>query len=353
MRFLALLLVLSACAKEPTIPPPPPFVTVGTVECGDMPIYLQYVGHVRAYNNANIRAQASGIILKQYYNSGEEVREGDILVKIDERPYEASLAKAEAELAQNIANYRIAQEKAERYARLAQQEYVSQLDYDQFVTNVFAQEALVKQSQADVMTAKINLDYCSIRAPFTGIASNLAINVGNYVPVGGTDALLTVNQVKPIKVSFFVPEGDLPKIAQKQLAGPLKVLAILPDMKPFEGVLTLINNAVDVNTGTILMQALFANDDLLLWPGEFVDVKIELEVRENVAAVPPEAVQIGQDGPYVFVLNDDNTVDIKHVVVGQKNDEAILIESGLAEGERVVLEGQINLKPGVQVAIKL
>jgi multidrug efflux system membrane fusion protein len=353
MRFLVLLLILVACSKEPTIPPPPPFVTVATVECGNMPIYLQYVGHVKAYNNANIRAQASGVIMKQFYNSGEEVQEGDILVKIDERPYEASLAKAEAELAQNMANFRIAQEKAERYARLAQQEYVSQLDYDQFVTNVFAQEALVKQSQAGVMTAKINLDYCTIRAPFTGIASNLMINVGNYVPVGGTDALLSVNQVRPIKVSFFVPEGDLPKIAKKQLEGPLTVLAILPGLTPFEGVLTLINNAVDVNTGTILLQALFANDDLLLWPGEFVDVKVQLEVRENVAAVPPEAVQIGQDGSYVFVVNNDNIVDIRPVIVGQKDENSILIDSGLEEGERVVLDGQINLKPGVQVAIRL
>ncbi len=351
-KQLAVLLLLFGCSKEAPAPPPPHLVTIAKAESRDMPIYYEYVGHVEANQSVSIIAQASGLVTGQYFIEGQEVKAGDLLLTIDPRPYQAALEKSEGELAQNIANLRQAKETAERNAPLVQQQYISQLDYDQLITNVYTNEALVIQGKADVATAQINLEYCTISSPIDGVTSKLLIVPGNYVPVGGSSPLMTINQIRPIRVSLYVPEKDLPHIASLQSQKPLKTIAYLQNLPPSEGEILLIDNQVEESTGTILVQALFPNEDKKLWPGEFVSVRIILETRQNATVVPSHAVQVGQQGPYAFILKNDRRVELRSVKIAQKEGDLTIIDSGIEPGETVIVEGQMNLKAGEQVAIK-
>ena len=355
MKKLAYLLILAACSKTPTPPPPPPYVTVTQPEVADVPLFYEYIGHVEPNQSARIKPQAQGIITGKYFNEGEEVEENDLLVTIDPAPYQAELDRSIAELAQNLASLRQAQDTADRYSQLVEDRYVSQLDFDRYVTNVATSEAAVKQSEADVEKAQIDLSYCTITAPFKGVTSKLLIDVGNYVPVGGygfeENIILVVNQISPIRVSFYVPEKDLPRIAELHHQKKLETTVIL-DGECIGGDLFLINNEVDENTGTILLQALFPNEDKKLWPGEYLDVRLILEMKKNALLLPSQAVQLGQDGPYVYVVKSDQTVDFRKVKTSQKENNKIIIETGVLLEETVVLEGQLNLYPGAKVAIK-
>lgn len=345
------LVILAACSKPPPPPLIPPVVTTATVEKRDMPLYREYVGHVEANQSVEIKAQVTGLITGQYFQDGAEVKAGDLLVTIDDRPFQAALLKAEGGLAQAMANLRQAKEVAERNAVLVQQRYISQLDYDQFVTNVYAGEAKVTEAKADVDTAKINLSYCTIKAPISGATTQLLIYVGNYVPVGGAP-LLTINQIQPIRVNFFIPEQDLPRLMMAQDKSPVKILAYLPDRAPAEGELYLINNQVDENTGTILIEGLFPNADRALWPGQYINVRTVLETLSDATVVPSQAISMGQEGPYVYVMKPDHYVELRPVTVVQREGDFTIIEKGVEPGETVILEGQINLNPGVQVAVK-
>lgn len=349
MKYLGLLVLLFACSKTPAPETPPPFVKVQQAVVADVPIFNEYVGHVEANQTANIKSQAEGTITGQFFVEGQEVQAGDLLLTIDPSPFQATLDRMVSILSQNIATLRQAQDTQQRYAKLVKDEYISKLDYDRYVTNVMTAEASVQEAKADVERAQIDLDYCTIKAPFTGITSKLLINVGNYVPVGG-DPLLTLNQITPIRVSYFVPEKDLPKIAALHLQTPLTTTVAI-NGETVEGNLFLIDNKVDENTGTILLQSLFQNETRKLWPGEFVDVKLILEVKKNAVIVPTQAIQLGQEGTYVFVLKQDQTVELRKVKTGQKNGETTLIESGVEGGESVVIEGQLNLKSGCKVSV--
>lgn len=317
-----------------------------------MPIYLEYVGHVEANQSVSIKAQVSGQITGQFFIEGQEVKMGDLLLLIDPRPFQAAVEKAEGELAQALANLRQARDTMERNTPLVQQKYISQLQYDQYVTDVYTNEGVVKQAKADLETAGINLGYCSIYAPISGATSKLLIDVGNYVPVGGDNPLLTLNQISPIRVSMYVPEKDLPSITTLNQQNRLKVVALFQDMPPVEGRLMLIDNQVNENTGTILIQALFDNENKELWPGEFVSVRIILEERSHAIVVPTPVIQIGQGGSFVFVLKEDETVEVRPVMIAQREGDITILNSGVKRGEKVVLEGQMNLNPGSKVVIK-
>ena len=355
MKKLALLILLAACSKTPTSPPPAPYVTVVQPKVADVPLFYEYIGHVEPNQSARIKPQAQGIIVGKYFTEGQEVQENDLLLMIDPAPYQAELERANAALAQNMATLRQAKDTAERYSTLVQDEFVSKLDYDRYVTNVATADAAVKQSFADVEKAQIDLSYCTITAPFKGVTGKLLIDVGNYVPVGGysnnENIILVLNQISPIRVSFFIPEKDLPRIAALHQQKALKTTVIL-NHECIEGDLYLINNEVDENTGTILLQALFSNEDQKLWPGQYLDVRLILEMKKNALLLPSQAIQIGQNGPYLYVVKPDNTVELRNVQMGQKENEQIIIETGISPGETVVLEGQLNLYPGAKVVIK-
>ena len=297
-------LVFSGCSPKKRTPPTLPYVTVAEVKVEERPLYLEYVGHVEANQSVEVRAQVAGMLMGQYFMEGQPVGYGDTLLMIDPRPFEAALAKAEGELAQNLARLRQAQDTKMRYEKLLLDNFVSQLDYDQFVTNVYTAEADVQKAYADVATARINLDYCTIKAPLDAVASKLLIDVGNYVPIGGTP-LLTLNQVTPIRVRFNVPEKDLPRILEANNQSPLKVIVSLQQQE-IEGALFLINNQVDIKTGTILIEALFPNEDKKLWPGEFVDVRLILEIKKEALVIPSQALFVGQEGLYVYVVKSSS-----------------------------------------------
>ncbi len=353
MRLLGLLLLLLAvgCSKKQPPTKLAPYVTIGKATSQDVPIYFDYVGHVEAYESVEIKAQVAGLIMGQYFTEGQEVKAGDLLLTIDDRPYRAALAKTEAELGYNLATLRQAKETVARYSLLIKEGYVSQLDYDQYITNVYTTEAMIKQNYADIETARINLDYCTITAPITGITSKLLIKVGNYIPVGGDSPLMTLKQIRPIKVQFTAPEKDLARIKLANDENPLKVIAYLQGM-PIEGTLSLIDNAVNTQTGMILLEAVFPNTDKRLWPGEFVDTKVILEIKKRATVIPSQAVLLGEEGPYVYVLTAHKTAELRFVIPGQKEGGSTLIEKGISPGEIVILEGQINLSPGDAVTIK-
>ncbi len=352
MKYMcALFLLFSACSKVQKPPPAPPYVTIGEASFQDVPFYFEYVGHVEAYQSVEIKAQVAGLMNGQYFIEGKEVKAGDLLVTIDDLPFQAALSKAEAELAQNIATLRQARETVERYSLLVKESYISQLDYDQYITNVYTTESAIKQNYADIKTAQINLNYCTITAPISGVTSKLLINVGNYIPVGGASPLMTINQVKPIKVQFNAPEKDLPHITLARSKEPLKVIAYLQGA-PIEGQLSLIDNQVNTGTGMILLEAVFPNEDMHLWPGEFVDVRIILEIKKNATMIPAQAVLLGQDGPYIYVLNENRTAELRPVTPGLKEGSMVVIEKGVSPGETVIVEGQINLSPGSAVTIR-
>lgn len=348
MKYLYLFILLAACAKAPAPPPPVPYVTVVQPQVADVPLFYEYIGHVEPNQTAQIKPQASGIVIGKFFTEGQEVEENDLLLTIDPRPYQAELDRASALLAQNLATLRQTKDTAERYSKLVDVAYVSKLDYDRYVTDVYTAEAAVMQSQAQVEEAQINLGYCTIQAPFKGVTSKLQIDVGNYVQVGNDDVLLTLNQISPIRVSFYVPEKDLPRITA---LNNLKTVVLI-NGECIEGDLFLINNEVDENTGTILLQSLFENRDWKLWPGEFLDVRLILEMKKNAVLLPSQAVQMGQDGPYLYVVKPDKTVELRKVKTGQKEDDLIIIESGISPQETVVLEGQLNLSPGTKVIVK-
>lgn len=351
MKKIGWLLLLASCSKP--LPPPPavPYVTITHPKVADVPLYFEYIGHIEANQTVNVKAQAAGTILEQHFIEGEQVESGSLLLTIDPRPFQASLDKAQGELAQNLATLKQAKETAERFAALVLEKYISQLDFDQYLTNVQTAQAAVQQSYADVETAEINLGYCRITAPFAGVTSKLLINVGNYVPVGGDNPLLTINQISPIRVSLFVPEKDLPQIAAKHREHPLKTVVMLNN-DCIEGELFLIDNQVDENTGNILLQALFQNTDCKLWPGEYVNARIVLGMKENALLLPSKAIQVGQEGPYVYTIKQDKTAQLCRVKLGQREDDFVIIESGISSFDTVVLEGQVNLNPGVKVEIK-
>lgn len=344
---------LGGCSKKAAPVAPAVLVTAMEVQTVEAPLYLEYVGHVEPLVSVSVRPQVEGVITAKYFTEGQEVKAGDLLMTIDSRPYEAALAKAEATLALSIANLKYAEQTARRYASLVKEDYVSQLDYAQYITNVLTSEATIDQNRADIETAKINLDYCFIKAPMDAVASILTVDVGNLVQNGDSTALFTLNQIQPIYVSFYIPENDLPKIQNLSKQKLLKTQVFLKqNAAPIEGDLTLINNAVDEKTGTILLRATFTNEDKALWPGEFVDVRLILGTVKEAILLPAKAIQIGPTGPFVYVINADNTVTIRPVKKGQREGDKNLIESGLNAGEKIVLEGQLNLYPGAKVEIK-
>lgn len=351
---MVLLFTVCSCKK----PPQPPayrtyFVRVTEPVQQDVSLYQEYVGHIEAYTTVNIKSQIEGVLIKQHFKDGQEVKQNDLLFTIDPRPYEAALEKAQATLTQNIVNLKYAQDTAFRYSKLVQDNYVSQLDYDQYISQVLTNEAIIQQNLADVETAKLNLGYCFITAPVDSMTSNVQIYEGNLVSNAG-DTIVTLNQLTPIKLSFYIPEKDLPYLQKLHKEKPLEVQAFLegdPD-NVYCGTLFLINNGVDETTGTILLQATFPNEDKALWPGEFVSVRVITKKQEGALLLPISAIQNGRQGPTIFVVKEDNTVELRIVTQGQRMGDFVVINEGVCAGEKVVLEGQINLYQGAHIAIK-
>jgi multidrug efflux system membrane fusion protein len=347
---------LFACSEKSG--PPPRMqkvpVTSATVIQKAIPVQLRAIGNVEAYSTISVKSQIEGVLIRVHFKEGQYVNKGDILFTIDPRPYEAALKQAEANLAKDTAQLENARVEVNRYAELVKKGYVAQEQYDQIRTNAAALEATVNADKALVENARLQLKYCFIYSPITGRTGNLIANQGNLIKANADNPMVTINQIQPIYVTFFVPEQYLNEIKKYMAARKLNVEAFISkeDVMPEQGVLTFIDNTVDMATGTIKLKGTFANKGKRLWPGQFVNVLLSLTMQPDAIVVPSQAVQAGQSGVYVFVIKSDLTVESRPVVVDRSLDGESVIEKGLQPGEKVVTDGQLRLVPGAKVEIK-
>jgi multidrug efflux system membrane fusion protein len=327
-------------------------VMVGHASEKTLPAQIQVIGNGEAYNTVNVKAQVDGLLQQARFTQGQDVNQGDVLFNIDSRPFEVALQQAEANLARDQAQLKNAQDQYNRNAELFKEGIISKDQYETFHTNAAALEATVKADQAAIENAKIELGYTTIRAPISGRTGSLAIQVGNLVK-NNDAALVTINQISPIYVDFSVPEEHLSEIKQRFATGTLVVQATIPDSPspPETGKLAFINNMVDTSTGTVLLKAIFPNSEKRLWPGQFVNVALNLEAKRSVV-VPSQAVQNGPQGKYVYVVKADKSVELRPVVAGVTEAGDTAIEKGIASGETVVTDGQLRLFPGAHVQEK-
>jgi multidrug efflux system membrane fusion protein len=328
-------------------------VTVATVVQRDIPVQLRAIGNVEPYSTVSVKSQVEGQLAEVHFDEGQPVKQGDLLFTIDPRPFEAALRQAQATMARDAAEARNAEVDAKRRTQLLAQGFVSRDEYDQSQTKAASSAAAVKADEAAVENARLQLQYCYIRSPIDGRVGQLLVHAGNVVKANDT-LLAVINQVHPIYVSFSVPEQQLPQVRERAAGGTLAVQAFVPHQgdAPVVGELSFINNTVDTTTGTVLLKALFQNDDETLWPGQFVDVAVTLAVQRDAVLVPAEALQVGQEGQYVFVVAADDSAEVRSVVPGERIGPEIVVTRGLTPGERVVTDGQIRLAPGLKVQIK-
>jgi len=328
-------------------------VTVATVSEKTVPVEVRVIGNVEAYSTVTIRSQLDGKIDSVHFQEGQDTKAGDLLFMLDSRPYVARLQQAEANLAKDIAQAKNAAAQVERYARLFEAGIISKDQYDTLRTNSEALEASVKADQAAVESAKVDLSYCTIRAPIAGRTGNLMVHPGNEVKANDT-ALVVINQITPAYVDFSVPEQHLADVKRYMAHGRVAVRATIPQdpTRPEEGFLSFVNNTVDTTTGTILLKGTFANSDRRLWPGQFANVVLTLTAQANAVVVPSQAVQSGQQGQYVFLVKPDKTVEMRPVSPGLVYSGETVIEKGLAPGDTVVTDGQLRLFPGAKVLVK-
>jgi membrane fusion protein, multidrug efflux system len=411
---LAAAIALGGCSDRASGTPAkgaaPPAVPVTAADAKDKPVALDLaaIGNVQAFTTVGIKSQVAGQITKVHFTEGRDVEPGDLLFTIDPRPFEAAVRQAEATVGRDLAQLRqaeagFAQRKAEiqqalanlerdtaqlenartqerRYRELVDKELIAREQYDNFRTQMSAMEAtvaadraavenakasalageagvenaraVIKADQAVVDNAKLQLGYTTIRAPMAGRTGNLLVQAGNVVKANEGDPMVVIAQVRPIYVSFAVPEQHLGDLQRYQTKTGLAVRATPPGgAKGATGRLTFVNNVVDASTGTIQLKATFDNDDNALWPGQYVDVTLTF-TTEQAITVPAEAVQSGQHGPFVFVVKPDLKVEPRNVQTGRRVAGEIIIVRGLAAGEKVVTDGHLRLVPGSKVEIK-
>jgi multidrug efflux system membrane fusion protein len=412
LLLVALVAVVAGCSDRASgtqraAPPAVPVLVADAVR-RDVPLDVGVIGTVQALTTVGVKSQVSGQVIKVNFTEGQDVKAGQLLFTIDPRPFEAVLAQAQANVGRDTAQMRQAeaahaQRQAEvqqaianldrdqaqlenarvqekRYKTLVDKELVAREQYDQFRTNLAALEAtvqadraavdnaraaaqaayagvdnaraVIRADEAIVETVKLNLDYTTIRAPMEGRTGNLMLQAGNVVKANDDNPMVVIAQIHPIYVSFAVPQQHLATIKQYNAAGPLTVRATAPGAaKPTIGRLTFVNNTVDPTTGTIQLKGTFDNADNMLWPGQYVEVVLTLTM-ESAVVVPSQAVQPGQQGPYVFVVKPDSTVQPRSVELGRRLATETIVTKGLTAGERVVTDGQLRLVPGARVEIK-
>ncbi|MEP7362800.1 MAG: efflux RND transporter periplasmic adaptor subunit [Acidobacteriota bacterium] len=378
--------VLSGCTSTTHANPsakaadaPGATVKVAVSETRTVPIEIKTIGSVDPVTTIVVRARIGGALTKVYFTEGQLVKKDELLFEIDPRPYQEAIRQAEANIArdralmaQDEANLASAEaqeahygKQAERYVKLAEQGIFSREQADQAEveararrTRVKAERAGIDSAKASIVadqsaldTAKLNLAYCTIRSPITGRTGQILVKQDNLVKANDVD-LVTIHQVQPVNVIFGVIESYLPTIRARM--GRLPVTATVPNtsLAPSLGSVVFMDNMVDRNSGTIRLKAVFPNADAKLWPGQFVDVSVKLEEQRNAVVVPGNAVQVGQNGSFVYVVKADKTVEVRPVKTGARLDRLVTILEGLDSGETVVTEGQIRLAPGARVRIE-
>ena len=336
----------AAVRKTPVAVP----VSVAPVVAKTVPVRLYAIGNVEPFTTVAVKARVDGQIVSVHFNEGDEVRQGQLLFEIDPRPFAAALQQVQANLLRDRALVDRAADQEKRYKELLQKKFISPDAYGQVKTNLDSAAATVRADEAMVASAKLQLDYCSIRSPVTGYAGKIAIQRGNLVKANDTGPLVTINQVVPIYVSFSVPEQNLSDVRLHQANGDLRVQANIPHVAaPIEGKLIFVDNSADLSTGTIKLKATFPNKDKTMWPGQFVNVALTLYEQQGAIVAPSVAVQNGPTGQYVFVLKADQTVEMRPIKIARTEGDDTVVAGGLKVGDQVVTVGQLRLAPGMRV----
>lgn len=337
-----------AAKGTPAVP-----VTVAIARQETVPVRLGTIGNVEAFSTVAIKARVDGQIVAVNVRDGQPVKKGEVLFRIDPRPYEAALRQAEANALRDTAARDQARSQDRRYQELLEKNFVSKEAYAQIRTNAQTAEATAKASQAALENARLNLEYCTIVSPLDGYIGKVLLQAGNVTRANDTNPLVIINQVRPIYVNFAVPEQNLPEVRKYQGGGSLRVEVASPDTggAPISGQLIFIDNAVDPSTGTIRLRAEFDNANAALWPGQFVNVSLRLYEQPDAIVIPSRAVQTGPEGQYVYVIDAESTAQVRRIEVQRSDGERTIVAKGIAKDERVVTRGQLRLGPKVKVLV--
>lgn len=350
--FMASLLFCGCSKKVKQAPPSPPPVLVMTTKPKNVPYYVDTLGHFAAFNTVTVQAQVQGELTGLYFEEGQPVNKGELLFTIDKRPYQADLDKAIATLRQNQATLAYDLSRQERYSGLVADDFVSKLQYTQYVTELESQEAVIQENQAEIDSAAIKVGYCTITSPLSGIAGKRLIDVGNIITDVGTK-MLVINQVSPLFIDFSIPERLFDAVHEMQQKDPLLIEIFVPNTNLVTHArLQMLDNTINPDTGMIALRGILPNDEQLFWPQQFVRIRLIIDILPNSIMVPPEAVVATSSGQIVWVVNNDDTVSIQHVTVGEEYENELRIIKGLKPGQKIVTKGQLPLRPGIKVEIK-
>ena len=361
-------LTLSACASQPAagagagtgrgggrggVQGPVP-VTIAAVLQKSVPVEIVLIGTAEPVSTVSIRSQTTGQLISVNFTEGDEVTKGQRLFALDRRPLEAALEEAQANLARDEAQAANAAAMTKRYQDLADKGIAPREQVDTSRASLAALNATVAADRAALENAKVQLEYATIEAPLSGRTGALMVHEGNLVRANDSTPLVVINQIMPMQVAFSLPEARLAELKRYMARGALRVLASPPndEAAPAAGRISFIDNAVDPATGTIKIKGTFPNTDRRLWPGQYVNVTVELATQRNATVVSSAAVQAGQQGPFVFVVKPDQTVELRTVVVNRTAAAETIIASGLEPGETVVTDGHLRLVPGSRISVK-
>ena len=351
----SLALVVTGCAKKdpPAFERPAAPVTVVAAVTQNVPLYLDEVGRGVAREVVSVQPEVSGRITQIHFTDGADVKKGDLLFTVDPRPFQAQLDAAEANLAQSKAALDFAKVQFARVQDLVESRAIARQDYDTRKNAVDMGQAQVQQNQAAVESARLNLEYTSIRSPIDGRAGHRLVDIGNVV-TANTTSLLSIERLDPIYADFTVTESDLSAVQRYSTKGTLKAEVRLPDEpdKPVAGQLTFLDNAVQSSSGTVMLRATVPNSSHRLWPGQFVNVRLVLANLPGAVLVPADAPQDSAKGAFVYVVNQDSIAELRLVKVGQRQGDLVVIEQGLKPEERVVIKGQLGVTPGSKVRVE-
>lgn len=353
LRLVAVAVAAVACGKPVAPKTPSVPVTLASATSISAPLDIIANGVVEPLQTVAVIAQVGGTLDSVSFREGEDVQAGTILFRLDPRPFEAALRQAEAALARDVAQAQNAQRDADRYKALVEKDYVTKSQADQAVSAAAVTKATVVADSAAIDNAKLNLAYTTIRAPISGRTGRLLMRQGNVVRPN-SDALVVINQLRPILVRFPVLQHDFPALQRRSAAGPVPVHVVGADSGSIgeTGTLAFLDNAVDSLTGTVTAKGRFVNSSSALWPGEYVQVNVELAVQANAVAVPTRALLAGQQGDYVFVVGNDNVATVRPVTLGRVVGDMTTINAGIKPGEHVVTDGQSRLTPNAHVDAK-
>jgi len=351
-----LLLATAGCSRSsvqaaPAMPAP--LVTVVKATAQDVPKYLDEIGRNAAFESVTVTPQVGGRIVERRFQDGENLKKGQLLFVVDPRPYKAQLDSAQASLAQAKAALDLARIQFARDEEVIGTRAISKQDYDTKKNAVDVDQAQVEAAEAALETAKLNLEYCYIHSPIDGRAGARLVDVGNVVQPNAT-SLLSIQRLDPIYANFTITESDLPEVQRQMSHGLLKAAVRLPsdlDSAAKAGRVEFLDNSVQNGSGTVNLRATMSNPDHHFWPGQFVDVKLVLNTEKAAVLIPNQAAQISQQGPFVYVVKQDDTAEVRPVKLGQRQGDDVVVMEGVSANERVVLAGQMLIRPGGKVRV--